>query len=630
MPPPMGPPMSGPPADPMAGMAMQGPGAGMPMPPMGGEAMPPPMPMPPPPPAILHDVTVVKRTNYGCVKVVPVPPEEFGWGRSTRRIQDADYCYHEVMRSEHELIAEGYDKAQIKKLPSWTENESGEATTRDTVDESQSVADSLNRSARKVKIIEHYVRCDYEGDGVALFRVTTGADYVILSRDGQDDVIREDVIPFATMSPIIVTHRLCGRAIADLVKDIQKIKTAIIRGVLDNIYLGLNPRPEIAESHASDSTLDDLMVWRPGAPIRTKVPGGLIWQKVPDVAQSAFPVLEYLDATREWRTGVTRQGQGIDANALQNQSATAVNQMFTAAQARMKLIARIFAETGIRDMFALMHAKILKHENKQKKVRLRGTWVTVDPRQWRTRSDMSINVGLGTGDKSQEFAKVLKLIELQTAALQMGLAKPEHLFNTAKQVTKLLGLKSVDLYFADPAGNPEAGQQKSPEEKKAEADIKKTEMEMQIKQMELQGKAEIEKTQAQADVAVMQQKVQAEMALAEKRFELERELKMLDAQIKMQEHQASLQAKQAGAEMDERIAIHKARFDANARRAQLGEELDGEGEVAMSGPVMQALQAMWQRLDETHRLASARKIRTLVRDPKTGRASHAVETIEGT
>ena len=45
------------------------------------------------------------------------------------------------------------------------------------------------------------------------------------------------------------------------------------------------------------------------------------------------------------------KGQGIDPNALQNQVATIANQMFNAAQAKVKLIARIFAETGIRDLF---------------------------------------------------------------------------------------------------------------------------------------------------------------------------------------------------------------------------------------------------------------------------------------
>jgi hypothetical protein len=90
---------------------------------------------------------------------------------------------------------------------------------------------------------------------------------------------------------------------------------------------------EVAEQFASPETLDDLLVSRPGGIVRTRQPGGLNWQQVPSIAGQVFPVMEYMDATREFRTGVTRQGQGIDANSLLNQSATAVNQVFTAAQA---------------------------------------------------------------------------------------------------------------------------------------------------------------------------------------------------------------------------------------------------------------------------------------------------------
>ena len=128
----------------------------------------------------------------------------------------------------------------------------------------------------------------------------------------------------------------------------------------------------------------------PGGVVRAKGQGAIEWQTVPNITGTIFPALEYMDATREWRTGVTRQGQGIDSNALQNQSATAVNQAFTAAQARVKLIARIFAETGIRDLFQLVHATIRKHGEEAQVVRLRNNWVNVDPRNWKTRNDMKI------------------------------------------------------------------------------------------------------------------------------------------------------------------------------------------------------------------------------------------------
>src|SRR5262249_6120793 len=166
-----------------------------------------------------------------------------------------------------------------------------------------------------IRITEHYVRMDYEGnDEAALYRCTSaGEEGVLLLRDGEPDLVREDVIPFAAMTPVIVTHRFFGRSIADLGMD-NRIKAALP----DNAYLANNPSTEVPESHATETTLDDLLVSRPGGIVRTKMPGGLSVIEHPDIGNHVFPLLQYQDATREWRTGVSRQGQGVDPNALQN------------------------------------------------------------------------------------------------------------------------------------------------------------------------------------------------------------------------------------------------------------------------------------------------------------------------
>jgi hypothetical protein len=189
---------------------------------------------------------------------------------------------------------------------------------------------------------------------------------------------------------------------------LQREKTALKRGALDNLYLHNNPRVEVAESNAGPNTLDDLLVSRPGGVVRTKTAGGLNWQVVPDITTSIYPMLRYLDAELETRSGLSKQSQGIDADALQNQSATAVAQVFSASQMRIKLIARIMAE-GVRDIFALLHGTIRKHGQQLETVRLRNAWVNVDPRGWKTRDDMTITVGLGAGGKLLIWDKVLGL-----------------------------------------------------------------------------------------------------------------------------------------------------------------------------------------------------------------------------
>jgi hypothetical protein len=421
----------------------------------------------------------------------------------------------------------------------------------------------MNKAARPVTVTEHYIRMDYRGDGkTALYRVVTGGEQgEVLRRDGKPDVEQVDMAPFAAMTPVIVTHRFFGRSIADLVMDIQRIKTALMRGMLNNLYLHNNPRVEVSQAHVTDQTLDDLLVSRPGGVVRTKTPGGVTWQVVPDITGSIYPALEYMDTTRELRTGVTRQGQGIDASALQNQSATAVNQQFTAAQARMKLIARIFAETGIKDLFLLLHAEIRRHGSQVETVRLRNQWVQVDPRQWKTRSDLTIDVALGAGGKQEELANLMQVMTVQKELLMGGmtnLVTPENIYAATKDLTRLIGKKDPDTFFSNPEGQPppeppvdpmvqikqQELQQKAQEaQMKAEMDQMALQMKAQLDQQSDERKAQIEQVQAQADIATQDRKTQAELLLAEKKFELERELKMLDAQIKMKTLEADLEMK---------------------------------------------------------------------------------------
>jgi hypothetical protein len=378
-----------------------------------------------------------------------------------------------------------------------------------------------------------------------LYRVTTGGEGEVLKRDGEPDVIEVDEIPFAAMTPVIITHRFFGRSIADLVMDIQRIKTALLRALLDNAYLANNPRTEVAESHATETTLDDLLVSRPGGIVRTKLPGGLSVIAHPDVGGHVFPLLQYQDATREWRTGVSRQGQGVDPNALQNQVATIANQMFNAAQAKMKMIARIFAETGIRDLFSLLHAVVRKHGSQPQTARLRNQWVTVDPRDWKARNDMTINVGLGSGTRTEQLAHLNMLIATQEKAVAAGLVSPKNLYNSAKELTKLVGHKNVDLFFTAPGAPPDP---KDP----ASAPIAPP---SDPKAQEAQQRIEFEKAKAGVDAQLSAQKHRADHEMSAAKLaadtQLKREQLKTEFELKVQQMNAefALRREQMAAEM---------------------------------------------------------------------------------
>lgn len=482
-----------------------------------------------------HDVVVKRSKTVSQCKIEPVPPEEFGIARNARSIRDADYAFHKVISTQGKLLAQGYDAKQVEALSTYTGITNAEETSRDTVWESQVSGEKQNRSARRIEVTEHYIRMDYEGDGNAcLYKVTTGGTQGdILIKDGKEDIEPIDEIPFAGITPIPQPHRFYGRSVADLVMDIQRVKTALMRGMLDNVYLVNNPRVEVAESMAGPQTLDDLLVARPGGIVRTKLPGGITWQQVPNIAAATFPALEYMDAVREWRSGVTRQGQGIDADALVNQTATAVNQTFNAAQAKVKLIARIFAETGIKDLFSLVHGMIRKHGQEEQTTRLRNKWVKIDPRDWKKRNDLTIHVGLGGGSKMEQAAGMMSIMSIQEKIVMSGgtnVVGASQIHAAATAYTKLIGHKNGDAFFKDPDEKGPDGQLVNPPPPPKP----------DPKLVELQAKNEIEKTQAQADIATQNMKTQAEAALAERKFQLESAYMEREFQLKEREHQMNM------------------------------------------------------------------------------------------
>jgi hypothetical protein len=475
------------------------------------------------PPPMLHTVIVEKKKKYGSLQVEPVPPEEFGIARKAKSINDAAYCFHETWQSKSDLIIQGFNKTQVNSLPESEASLDEESKSRDTVEESDN--NSLNATSqvgKSIRVTEHYIRMDYEGDGIdRLYRVTTaGAQGEILKRGSTPDIAQVDEAPFAAMSPIIVTHRFFGMSVADMVLDIQRMKTALTRAMLDNIYLSNNQRLEVAEEGATRNTIDDVLDNKPGGIVRTKRVGSIVPIPNSPIGDFVMPMVQYLDATREWRTGVTRQGQGIEANALQNQTAEAVGKVFTAAQARMRLMARVFAETGIRDLFSLVHTTIRKNDDKASTVRLRNRWVDINPRVWGHRKDMTISVGMGSGSRDQQMQFLMAILNIQKEAIsspELGLVDPSQIFNTLKKAIDYAGLGHAESFFTDPTG-------KEPTEPPPDPETEKARMEMQLEQEKAKADAQLEQQKAQAEMQLAKEKAAAEMQLARERMAAEQQL----------------------------------------------------------------------------------------------------------
>jgi hypothetical protein len=411
-----------------------------------GEIMPE-MPIP-----MMHNC-IIKRTNgSGKVKIENIPPEEFLIQRSAKTIEEANFVAHKVSKTRSELVEMGFDQKTVDDLP--TSNEillNDERMQRYSDIDETPFNDAPDHSTEEIELFECYIRVDTDGDGIAELRKITVAGaggYTILENMACDNM------PFCSITPIPMPHRFYGRSISELVEDVQLVKSTVMRQLLDNMYNTNNNRTAIMDGQVN---LDDLLTNRPGGVVRTKQPPSQVMMPMQSqpISAQAFPLLEYLDTVRESRTGVTRYNQGLDADSL-NKTATGVNALMSQSQMRMELVARVFAETGIKDLFKKIFELTCKYQDKERIVELNNEFVPVRPTEWRNRYNITISVGLGTGSSDQQVVIMNSILERQLQAFQLqgGQEYPmvslKNIYNSLAKIVENAGLKNVDNYFVNP------------------------------------------------------------------------------------------------------------------------------------------------------------------------------------
>ena len=405
----------------------------------------------------LHDLEIKRTLKKGKIKVDSIPPEEFLIDKNCIKLDEANYVAHRVDITRSELISMGYNKDDVESLPA---SESAILNTEKfarykNIDD-YPFNNSQDKSTQTVTIYENYVRYDYDGDGIAELRK-------IVSVGESSEQILENVpcdhIPFVSVTPIPMPHRFYGRSVAELVEDIQLMKSTVMRQLLDNMYLTNNNRVAIMDGMVN---MDDLLTSRPGGVVRTKQPPNQVMQPIQaqPISGQAFPLLEYLDTIREVRTGVTKYNQGLDADSL-NKTATGISAIINQTQMRAELIARIFAETGVKDLFRKMFELSVKYQDKEKIIQINNQYIPVLPTEWKNRFNISIVVGLGTGTKEQQIVILNNILEKQLQAFQLQgqreypMVTLKNIYNTLSKIIENAGLKATDSYFV----NPDIGKQ---------------------------------------------------------------------------------------------------------------------------------------------------------------------------
>src|SRR5512139_775818 len=370
--------------------------------------------------------------------------------------------------------------------------------------------------------------------------------------------------------------------------DLQRIKTSLMRVMIDSLYLQTHGRWAVTDR----VNLDDMLVSRPGGIVR--VEGSLGDSIMPLASQPTSPIaiggIQYMDSVKYERTGMNPASVGVDQNALNpTNTATGIISLQNAAQERVLLIARAFAEMGLRDLFGIAHALTLKHARQQEIIRLRGNWVPVDPRQWRERKDMSINVGLGTGNKEQQMMVLNNIIQYQMQLLPLGLATPLNLFNSLAKLTHNAGFKTPEEFWSNPAlQQPKPPPGPPPELQlemaKLEDSKQKTQAQMMMEQQKMQVQAQTDAQQAKVDAMLKEQQLALDRYKAELQAQTAKEIEVMKLATQTELEQLRMQWQAQQQARTEGQAQEKANGQKNVLSAVVNEIKNVAEEINASRP----------------------------------------------
>ena len=464
------------------------------------------------PAVISHEVKVKCTKNYGQVKVVSVPPEEFLVSRRAVDLESASFVCHRVKKTVSDLISEGYDKSKVDDLPTYSSSQAEwdeERLARFSYDDESMPSDEGTGATRAVWIEECYMNIDYNNDGIAELRKITKGGSVILDNEEIDE------IPFSTICPLPIPHKFHGMSIADTVQDIQLIKSTIMRNLLDNMYLTNNARYAVL---AGQVELDDLLSSKPGGIVRMRSPNAVTPLPTPQIQPYAFQMVQYLDGIREERSGVSKMSQGLNPDVLTSHvTSGAISAATESSMQRVELIARMFAETGIKDVFRSIYSLVVKYEDRKKIVYLNNKFVPMDVSRWKEKLHCTVNVGVGSGNHQSKMQTTTAIMSILQKLIENGgmgtMVTSENIYNTVSEFIQQSGYSNPDQFITNPANMPPPPPpQPSIDEKIA---TQKAQLEMQ--------KLQVDTTMAQAKLKLQKDMATVELAIKQQELELKKQ-----------------------------------------------------------------------------------------------------------
>ena len=392
-----------------------------------------------------------------------------------RKIVKGDY----LKRKEQDGVFQNVDKA-LKESDD-TKRTGYEQYTNQYLDSYGRMLDDDDLASKDVELYEAYVNVDYNNDGIM--------EKVIVHAVGDVPVaIQENTfrsIPFFLFAPEPDPYVPYGdTSYADTLEQLQDLKTALIRQVL--VAVGKNNRPQrfVAEQNVD---MDALIDGDEIIPVRSGSPGEsvMISPHIP-IDSATMSLVQYAQNEIESQTGSTRYNQGLDSNSL-NKTASGINAIMGAADKKMKLLARIFAE--------IAYVPIIKHIIKldqqfldpYQQFRLNDEMVDISPNELDIDFDLIVNTGQGAATKEAQMNYLIMIMQqLYPSLQQMGVVVEKSWYETAKDLLEKMGIRNVQNYLLDPDSEQWKQLQAQKAQSAQEAEQKALQTQMQLQQIKLE------------------------------------------------------------------------------------------------------------------------------------------------
>lgn len=498
------------------------------------------------------NLRIVRKTGKVCIEAVPC--EEIRVSRKCRgSLQNSPFVEHVTRKTRSDLIEMGMAREFVDLLPAYTETtrSSAQSYSRDSVSDETGTrqGNSFNdRSMDEIEYCESYIRIDWDGDGVAELRKVVSVGNQIPAGDEWNEPIPEVAITGFVAKR--VPHRHIGESIYDDLGDLQEIKTVLQRQLLDNIYLVNNSQTAINER----CNVNDFMTSLPGGLKRIEgmEPVGDAFHSIttPSIVSELLPVIGYVDDIKESRTGITKASSGLDPDTLANVTKGAFMENVNRASQKIEMITRMIAETGVKEMVLRVHSLLTRYQDKQRIIRMKGKYVPVNPQGWQERTDVTVKVGLGTGNEEDKQRKLLLVSQLQRDMLApLGLVDAKQAFALFSDISKALGFDAPDKFALSPDSQEYQQKMNKPQPPP---------LPVQIEQMKIQADGQKHQAVQQSEI----QKFQAETQMS-------REIEQIKADAKLQEIRANLELQASNDQRDSEREQFKAQATIMAESQRL-------------------------------------------------------------